>query len=144
MFKIIDFYNAPYEEETTTYKFKGDEWKNSKLFGEEFLIRRIDGIQMLKLTSFNEKDLERQVPYVLGLGILDSDSRKPIGNEVAVEFVKRYYRESTQLFSSIMTFAQGVTDMEEEIFEDERKNSNGTDSQSLNTSSANGSDSTQE
>lgn len=144
MFKVSEFLNVPYEEEQTIYRFNTEEWEKSKLYGQEFLLRRVNGIEMLHLTSFQDRELELQIPYILGVGVLDADSKRPIGNKIATELVRRHYRESTRLFSTIMNFSQGMTDVEEDAIEEERKNLEQTDSQSSTISSANGSDSIQE
>ena len=144
MFNVQEFLVNPYEMETTTFKLDPEDFASSKLVKEEFLLKRIDGIEMLKLTHFGQDELEKQVPYVIGISLLDGDTKRPIGPALAAELVRRYYRESIKIFQAIMRFSNQLTDIEEDVVEAERKNSSEVATESSTGNGASDSAATQE
>lgn len=144
MFNVNQFLVTPYEEETTTFKLDGEDFVKSKLYNEEFLLKRIDGIEMLRLTHFAENEIERQVPYVIGISLLDSEKKVPIGPKLAAELVRRYYKESIKIFQAIMKFSNDATDLEDKIVEEERKNFNEVATDPSTGNGVSDSDATQE
>ena len=67
---------------------------------ETFCIRRLNGLERLRLQDI-EKSSERII-YVIGICLLDGNTKMPIGQKNAEKFVARYDALSNEVASQIV------------------------------------------
>lgn len=110
MFNIEDFMNAPVDSEITTVK-RGS---------EEFTIRRLDGVERLKFNDIRGQ--YERILYVLSRALLSGDSKAPIGEQNASNFIAKFGTLAEGLFNDIFELTQKSLDKETEIWTLAKKN----------------------
>lgn len=126
MFKIEEYLNGPYFDENITVKV---EIKNG--VEEEFLIRRLDGVDSLRVETMT--DLADKYIYTLGNCLLDGDTKKPIGKEKAKKFLQQYRAVAINVGVEIFKETRKldvIEELENKEMENIEKNSEATDTES--------------
>lgn len=126
MFKIDEYLNGPYFDENITVKV---EIKNG--VEEEFLIRRLDGVDSLRVETMT--DLADKYIYTLGNCLLDGDTKKPIGKEKAKKFLQQYRAVAINVGVEIFKETRKldvIEELENKELENIEKNSEATDTES--------------
>lgn len=86
-----------------------EEKKTIRLGDETATIRKLDGIDRLRTPS---GDPEETTYHIIGAGLLDGKTGKPVGKEFAYKLVRGKYLLANAIFKEIIAF---MTEGEEEL-----------------------------
>ena len=128
MFTIKEYLSNPYVPELYPVKVRED----------EFLIRRMNGVESVKIETLAG---EQRVEFVLGDCVYDGFTKRPLGPIHAEEFLKQYGGLAIDVYLKILTDTTEYEKAERAALDTEIKNSGKTDSPSSTGSTASGSDS---
>lgn len=136
MFSLEEYLNGPYFDETFTV-----EVEVKKGVEDKFLIRRLDGVESLKVETMT--DLADKYVYTLAHCLLDGTTRKPIGEEAAKKFIRQY--RSVAINVGVKIFQETrkldeVAEAENAEIENEVKNSDETSTESSTDNGVNDTD----
>lgn len=127
MFTVKEYLSNPYVPELYTVKVRE----------EEFLIRRMNGVESVKIETLAG---EQRVEFVLGGCVYDGFTKRPLGPIHAEELLKQYGGMAFDLYLKIITDTSEYEKGEQTALETEIKNSVKTDTQSSSGSTVNDSD----
>lgn len=111
MFNLNEFLASDYKVD----------YVEEKIGNETFLIRRLDGFERLAYTDI--KKSSDRVIYALGHGLLDGNTKKPIGEAYAKMFITRRDALANELTVRIFKLTTDSVKAEEEEWGIAEKNS---------------------
>lgn len=120
-FSIKKFFETSHDQHTTTVEFGG----------VRFQIRRINGYERLKFSDITSAT--DRVVFVLGRGLIDSETNRPIGDNNARRLLESNEAVANRLTNEILEFSNRVLKQEQEQWGTEEKNSIKTGSTSSST-----------
>ena len=100
--------------------FRND-YIEEKIGNETFLIRKLNGFERLHLQDI--KDSSERIINVLGLCLLDGQTKQPIGEDNAKKFIARYDALSNAVASRIFRITVDAVNAEEAAWGLAEKNS---------------------
>lgn len=128
MFTIKEYLSNPYVPELYPVKVRED----------EFLIRRMNGVESVKIETLAG---EQRVIFVLGGCLYDGETKRPLGPIHAENFLKQFGGLAFDIYLKVVTDTSEYEKEEQKAVEAEVKNSEKTDSPSCTGNTAAGSDS---
>ena len=123
MFTIEDYLSGPFFDEKISFRSE-----IKKGVEEEFLIRRLDGEESIKVEMI--EGITEKYIYVLAHCLLDGKSHIPIGDEQARKFLRQYRGAAISVGVKIFQETRKLDETESETLEESEKNLEKTDTPS--------------
>ncbi|MDO5565896.1 MAG: hypothetical protein Q4G59_04505 [Planctomycetia bacterium] len=110
MFTIEEYLQTPWHEDTLEIE----------VHKERFRIRRLDGLDTLRL--YELKDLDERFIHILAACLLDGKTNEPVGRAYAEQFIRRHQQLAIDLTVEIINLSCELEAEEEQLVEDTKKN----------------------
>lgn len=131
MFNIKEYLDRPFSDQKVKIKHKD----------EEYLVRRLDGLELIKWYEIDPEKKADRIIYLLATCLLDGTTKKPIGNNLAEKFIRHYYDVAYEVAIKIREMSETLASAENKEVAEEQKNSTPTDIPSSTGNTVNVSDS---
>ncbi|MDD3587248.1 MAG: hypothetical protein PHQ75_08690 [Thermoguttaceae bacterium] len=110
MFTIEEYLQTPWH----------DDILEIEVHNERFRIRRLDGLDTLRL--YELQDLDERFIHILAVCLLDGQTSQPVGRELAEQFIRRRQQLAIDLTVEIINLSCELAAEEEQRVEEAKKN----------------------
>lgn len=111
MFSLTQYMNEKPENDTFVIRIGEEEYK----------IRRLDGIDLIRLQDLEET--EKKLIHILATCLLDGDTNSPVGTNAAIQFLRNDLSVAIEIINKIIDLTEEIQQVEKMEFENAKKNS---------------------